>query len=339
MSAQPNPGRIFDMINGYQLTAAVKAAVDLELFTAIGEGHQTVPALAQRCQASPKGMRVLADYFVVEGLLAKQDGVYSLLPDAALFLDQRSPAYMGAMTQFLSGPNLTHMFSELTAAVRKGGVAATAKGTTEDHFDGWVAFAESMEAMMGAAAQQMAAIATQGRSGPLAVLDVAASHGLFGFSIAKAYPEASLTALDWPNVLAITQANAARWGLAGRLRTIAGDAFHVDLGGPYDVILLTNLLHHFPFAECVTLLRRLKAVLKPGGVVLTLEAVPNEDRVSPPMPAKFALIMLATTPHGEAFPFSELEAMFREAGFASSDLVPLEMTPEALIISRESRAC
>jgi protein-L-isoaspartate O-methyltransferase len=322
------------MIAGYQLTAAVKAGVELELFTAVGEGHRTAEALAQRCQASEKGMRVLADYFVVEGLLSKQDGQYGLLPDAAAFLDQKSPAYMGAMTQFMTGADLTHMFSELTAAVRKGGVAVTAKGSTQDHFGGWVAFAESMEAMMGAAAQQMAEIATAGREGELAVLDVAASHGLFGFSIAKKYPQAKVTALDWANVLEITKANAARWGLSERLETIAGDAFQVDLKGPYDVILLTNLLHHFPHGECVALLKRLKAALKPGGMVMTLEPVPNADRVSPPMPAKFALIMLASTPDGDAFPFAEFERMFAEAGFAESKLVELQMTPEALIVSR-----
>ena len=73
------------------------------------------------------------------------------------------------------------------------------------------------------------------------------------------------------------------------IEKLPGSAFDVEYGGPYDAILLTNFLHHFDVPTCVGLLKKVRAALKPGGVAATLEFVPNEDRVSPPMAAAFAL--------------------------------------------------
>src|SRR5262249_17833278 len=137
-------------------------------------------------------------------------------------------------------------------------------------------------------------------------LDVAAGHGLFGIVLAQANPSLRVTALDWPKVLDVARASATRMGVGDRFATIAGDAFNVDLQAPYDVILLTNLLHHFGTEQCTALLKRLRAALRPGGRLVTLEFVPNEDRISPPMSATFPLIMLATTAQGDAYTFREL---------------------------------
>jgi ubiquinone/menaquinone biosynthesis C-methylase UbiE len=334
MTGPLNPAPILGMMMGYQQSAAMQAAVELDFFTAIGEGHNSAAAIAQACGCNERGARILADYFVVNGLLTKKHQNYFLSPESSAFLSKKSPAYVGGMSGFLNAPGIRKQFDCLTEAVRKGGVAASAEGSTASHYDGWVDFAQSMEAMMGMAAQQIAGMVNAGQQEPLQVLDVAASHGLFGFSIAKQNPNAWITALDWANVLEITKANAARWGLAERMTAIAGDAFTVDLGGPYDVVLLPNLLHHFPFTENVRLLQRIKGALKPGGRVFTLEFVPNDDRVSPPGPATFALVMLASTPQGDAFTFAELETMFAAAGFSSSEHIPLEATAESVILSR-----
>ena len=73
--------------------------------------------------------------------------------------------------------------------------------------------------------------------------------------------------------------------------------------------------------------------MAPGGRVAIAEFVPNEDRVSPPMPAMFAYMMLATTPAGTSFPPSALERMLTRAGFCESDFAPLPPTPQTLIVA------
>jgi 2-polyprenyl-3-methyl-5-hydroxy-6-metoxy-1,4-benzoquinol methylase len=101
------------------------------------------------------------------------------------------------------------------------------------------------------------------------------------------------------------------------LRHAAGSAFEVDFGGPYDAVLLTNFLHHFDQPACVDLLKKVHGALRPGGRAATLEFVPNEDRVSPPMPAAFSMTMLTSTAAGDAYTLSELTAMYHQASEAS----------------------
>ena len=165
------------------------------------------------------------------------------------------------------------------------------------------------------------------------VIEVAAGHGLFGTAVARRFPNARVTALDWPNVLAVAKENAAREGVADRHALLPGDAFAVDWGGPYDVVLLTNFLHHFDEPTNVTLAKKAFAALAPGGRCLTLEFVPDADRVSPPATAGCALPLRATTARGDAYPFAEDERMFAAAGFARSEFRPLPPTIQQAVVS------
>ncbi|HQY88112.1 MAG TPA: methyltransferase [Tepidisphaeraceae bacterium] len=322
-----NPAPIFEYFTAYQKTAAMQAAVDIGLFSAIAKGSSTVSTIAKACNASPKGVRVLCDYWTVQGLLRKSNDTYALTPEAATFLDRTSPAYLGGVMGFLNGP-IKPFFEQLTDAVRRGGCEST--GTVEVEYDGWIPFAEEMGAMMFPTAQAISKLLGKisGR-----VLDVAAGHGLFGIVLAQANPDIKVTALDWPRVLDVAKQHAAKMGVSDRYSTIAGDAFKVDLNGPYDLILLTNLLHHFSTEQCITLLKRLRSALRPGGQLVTLEFVPNEDRVSPPMSATFPLVMLATTERGDAYTFAELDRMLRSAGFANNKLHQPENSPQQIIVS------
>jgi 2-polyprenyl-3-methyl-5-hydroxy-6-metoxy-1,4-benzoquinol methylase len=131
----------------------------------------------------------------------------------------------------------------------------------------------------------------------------------------------------------VAKQNAQKAGITDRFRTIPGSAFDAEFGGAYDVVLLTNFLHHFDVPTCEGLLRKVLASLKPGGRVATLEFVTNEDRVSPPLPAMSSITMLSTTARGDAYTFSELERVFRNTGFTCSELHDLPMSPERVIIS------
>ena len=165
------------------------------------------------------------------------------------------------------------------------------------------------------------------------LLDIAAGHGLFGLAFAKKYPNAEVAALDWPGVLEVARENAESAGVSDSYHTLPGDAFKVVFGEGYDLVLLTNFLHHFDPETNITLLKKVHGALGEGGRAVTLEFVPNEDRVTPPMTAGFSLTMLATTPSGDAYTFSELEAMFKEAGFSRSELHPLPHAPMQVVIS------
>jgi ubiquinone/menaquinone biosynthesis C-methylase UbiE len=331
---QPSPELFFETLNAYQRTAALKAAIELDLFTAIGEGAHTAEALARHCETSERGMRILCDYLVVIGFLTKDGNRYGLTPDSAAFLDRRSPAYLATATTFLASPTLMEAFSDVVAIVRKGGTV-TEEGTLEPEHPIWVEFARAMAPLMTLPAESIAQLVGADSGQRWKVLDIAAGHGLFGIALAKHNPNAEIVAVDWPNVLEVAKENARASGVADRYSVIPGSAFEVDYGSGYDLVLLTNFLHHFDPDTCERLLRKVYTALEAGGRVVTFEFVPNEDRISPAVAASFSLTMLATTPSGDAYTFSELDRMFRNAGFSSNELHALPPTFQQVVISHK----
>ena len=331
-AAPPNPGLVFDMVNAHQRSAALKAAIDLDIFRAVGEGPGDVASIARHCAASERGTRILCDFLVINGVLAKENGHYKHTPSSAAFLDPRSPACMASVAQFLSNPQMNESYSHLAEVVRNGRTYLPGSGSVEPENPIWVEFAEKMAPMMGPMAAPLGAVVLEGRNGPMRVLDIAAGHGLFGIEIAKQNPEAQVTGLDWAPVLRVALENARRAGVQDRYDMLPGSAFEVDFGGPYDAVLLTNFLHHFNKPTCVDLLKKVRASLKPGGRAATLEFVPNEDRVSPSVPAAFSLIMLATTEAGDAYTLSELTAMYHDAGFEDVSGIPISMSPHTVVL-------
>jgi hypothetical protein len=334
MNAQmPSPALFFDVMHGHQKSAAIKAAVDLNLFTAIGEGATSAKSIAEQCKASERGIRILCDFLTIQGFLTKTNSAYALTVDTAFFLDRRSPAYMGSAVDFLVSPVLQQALGELSDAVRQGGTTIQGEGSMEPDHPMWVQFARSMAPMMVFPAEAIASILGASEGKRWKVLDIAAGHGIFGITIAKHNPNAEIVAVDWKNVLTVATENARAAGVQERHHARPGSAFDVDLGTGYDLVLLTNFLHHFDPPTNVKLLRRVHAATAQGGRVATLEFIPNEDRVSPPVGAGFSLTMLATTPRGDAYTFPELERMFREAGFARSELHDLAPSPQGLVVS------
>jgi ubiquinone/menaquinone biosynthesis C-methylase UbiE len=329
----PSPALLFETINSYQRSAAIKGAIELDLFSIIAQGHSTAQDIAAQCQASARGVRILCDYLVIIGFLTKTENNYALTPDSAVFLDRGSPAYMGGIVGFLLSPMLIDSFQDVAAVVRNGGTALPTEGSLAPEHPAWVDFARAMAPMMAMPAQLMTKLVRFGPEQDLKVLDIAAGHGIFGITMAKHFPNARITAQDWSNVLQVAQENAQAAGITDRYELLPGSAFDVELGDGYDLILLTNFLHHFDAATCEDLLRKVHRALSPNGQVITLEFVPNADRISPPIAAAFSLIMLATTPSGDAYTFGELEAMFRNAGFSRSEFHPLPPTPGQAVLS------
>lgn len=333
--APVTPALVFEMLQAHQRTAALRAAIDLDLFTAVGDGPGDVASIARHCSASERGIRILCDFLTIYGVLLKREnGCYRHTPTSAAFLDPRSPSCLASIAQFLSNPAMQEPYRNLAEIVRSGRTSLPGDGTVEPENPVWVQFAETMAPMMAPLAGPLGAVVLNGYNGPMRVLDIAAGHGLFGIEIAKQNPQASVTGLDWAPVLRVALENARKAGVQDRYDMLPGSAFEVDFRGPYDTVLLTNFLHHFDQPTCVTLLKKVRAALRPGGRAATLEFVPDEDRISPPIPAAFAMTMLASTVAGDAYPLSALSAMYNYAGFSDVSAHPIPMSPHTVVIGR-----
>ncbi len=334
-TSKPTPERIFNTMIAFQETEALKAAIELDIFTAIADGANSAGAIAAKTGASERGVRILCDFLTIREFLTKNDEKYALTQEAAIFLNRHSPACLASMVDFLASPWSRKNFGGLTEAVRKGGTANVTGDHTKPHEEVWVNFARSMAPLTIPNAEFIAGLAGAAEGKPCNVLDIAAGHGMYGITLAKRNSNAQIVAVDWPAVLEVAKENAAKFGVADRFSTRPGSAFDVELGEGYDFALLTNIFHHFDIPTCEKLMRRVHSAFKPGGKVIQLEFVPNEDRVTPPMAAAFSLVMLAGTDAGDAYTFAEYEKMFRNAGFAKTTLHPVPDMPQQVLLSEK----
>jgi SAM-dependent methyltransferase len=331
-TASPSPVRIFETLEAFRRTAALKAAIELELFTAIGEGANTGPKLAKRCSASLRGVQILCDYLTMLGFLQKHGEAYSLDADAAVFLDRRSPGYLGAAaTEALAGEPLLRAFATLPDAVRRGGTALSRGGTLAPEHPVWVEFARAMAVPGAFLAHLLAECLDLQDARPTKVLDIAAGHGFYGIEFAKRNPSAEVFAVDWPQVLAVAEHNAQTAGVTRRFHSIPGDALTVDFGTGYDLALITNFL---PDLDSTTgLLKRIHSALAENGRVAAFELMLNDDRVSPPAAVSLNLTLLATTPGGEARTAAQLAKRMESAGFGRIELRELPPAPGRVMVA------
>jgi len=331
--APASPDLFFDTITAYQKTAALKAAIDLDVFTALAGKPADAKSIARVCKADARGMRILCDFMTVQGFLEKKRDRYSLAPVSATFLSRKSPAYAGGAAEFLLSDHLTSAFQKLTESVRRGGTAQSERGSMEPEHPMWITFARAMGGMMYPASQALAGLLGLNPKRETKTLDVAAGHGVWGISVAQKYPKARVVALDWASVLQVAEENAKAAGVADRFSTIAGSAFDAPLGKDYDAVLIPNFLHHFNEKECIRFLKRAHGALRPGGRVAIVEFVPNPDRVTPPQAAGFSLVMLATTAEGDAYTFEEYARMLKAAGFKKPTAHPLPASMNQALIA------
>jgi predicted nicotinamide N-methyase len=321
---------VFDAAMAYQRTAALVAAVKLDIFTAIGSGTTTSDDLASKIGASARGLRILCDFLTVMELLKKKDSNYRLTHAARILLDGSSPFAMGSIVDFVAAPEMLALFLEDPASYVQNGRSKGPSNVDPDH-PVWVRYARAMVPFAATTAKLVAGYVRAFPIPPKTVLDVAAGHGLYGIEVAKALPNAEVTAVDWEGVLAVARGHAEAAGVGHRFHTLAGNALNLEWGH-FDLILLPNFLHHFDAETCTSLLRKVKSSLASGGGALAVDFVPNEDRISPPVPAMFAFWMLASTPGGDAYTARELDEMARNAGFRAATTRPLPPTPQNLIV-------
>jgi len=225
--ADVSPALFIDAVLAFQQTAAIKAALELDLFSKVAGGTNTAEALAKRTGAAVRGIRILCDYLTVRGHLEKQGDEYRLTPSTAVFLDRSSPSWIGSIVEYLAAPEMIGLFLDDPASyVRNGGSIGLANNAPDHPI--WVKFARAMVAFRAPVATRVAS--ELARWSPRKVLDIAASHGMFGIAVARAVPGAEITAVDWQAVLSVARESAEAAGVSDRYHTLAGSAFEVDWG-------------------------------------------------------------------------------------------------------------
>jgi len=330
--AMPDPGLLMQTMSAFWVSGAFRGAIELDLFTHISRGADTVEKLATAAQATPRGVRAIADAMVVIGLLTKDAGRYVNTPVAATFACSDKPTFVAGFSKFLNDSHFTAAFNRVAEAAREG-KSVFDKDAESPENPLWVTFAETSLPMAMGGAMPLPDILGTRRPG-LRILDVAAGSGGYGITLAQASADSTLTILDWANVAAVAKRHATMLGVGDRATVRAGSALDLDWGGPYDVIVMGNFFHHFDIPTCVTITAKAKQALAPGGVFATAEFVADEERKAEPMALLFSVAMLVWSNGGAAYTFSELAGILREGGFSDVSHHKFDGNPSSWVVGR-----
>jgi 2-polyprenyl-3-methyl-5-hydroxy-6-metoxy-1,4-benzoquinol methylase len=322
---------IMEDLAGAWRSRTLIAAVELDVFSHIADGKQTVREIAEAAGASPRGMICLLDALTAISYLRKTGSSYGLLPAPAAFLVPGKKAYVGAMAQALS---LTwDAWKNLPEAVKSGRPAETVNVAEKgkEFFPKLVAslfpgnFAASTAAVSRLPAKERRKIHK--------ILDVAAGSGAWSLAFAQAIPQARVTTLDFPEMTPIARGYAEKLGVAGRYKYLEGDLRQVDFGrDTFDLVILGHIIHSEGEEHGKELLRKSYAALRPGGKLLIAEFVPNDARTGPAMPLLFGLNMLLQTEEGNVFTLREYRTWLKAAGYRKVATIPVP-PPSTLILA------
>ncbi len=316
-SAAGSPASLFAMLQGASTAAALKAGIDLEIFTHIAHGANTADKIAAEKKLPVRSTRILCDALVAFGALAKSDGHYANTPAAQMLLVKGSPVYAGAMASVTANPLIWQELARLTDVIRAGHtLLGNRSGEAEDN-PFWQDFARGSRAMAQLAGPALADTIVEKLPGKKLrrILDIACGSGYYGFTALKRFPDARLVSVDWPGVLKHTEANAHQAGVANRVEFRPADIFSGDLGAGYDLILAVNICHHFSADKNTELFRRLFAAGAPGANLVVVDMIPDEGREQERFALAFALTMLIWTRDGDTYTLSEYRKMLEAARF------------------------
>jgi SAM-dependent methyltransferase len=342
----PPPGpltrqTILETLLAFKRTSLLRTAVELRVFDALAAGPQDADHVASAVGAPPRAVRVLLTALASAGLVTEQGAPeherFGLVEGADRLLVTSSPEYAGDAVTVAASQLEWETMGSLTEVVQVGGTLLN-KDASDPDFTYWQDFAaHGTFATRPVAAGLSAALGTwaAGRE-RIRLLDVGCGHALFGLTFAQTFPQTDVVGLDWPGVLPQARKNAEAMGLAERTTLLPGDAFTADLGGLYDLVVLANFLPQYSEQDGIRLLRRVGAVLAPGGrVVAAGFTVGDLDPAREFGGRMLSLLLLAWTRGGEVPATEGYLRMFRAAGYAEPEIHDVPGLPTRLFIARQ----
>ncbi|MBZ5724635.1 MAG: methyltransferase [Acidobacteriia bacterium] len=302
------PDDLNESIRGFQASRAILTALELDLFTAVGDGAGAMEAAA-RLDTDPRATEMLLNALASLRLLVKREGIFHNSPAAARYFTEGSRD--NARPALLHTAHLWERWSTLTGCVRTGTAARDEiAGRGQDWTEAFIA------AMHRNAAERAPLVVRAVGAGSIRrMLDVGGGSGAYSIAFAQANPALRADILDLATVEPIARRHIQEAGVAGRVQVRAGDLRSDRLGEAYDLVLISAICHMLSPAENLDLLRRCHEALAPAGRVVIQDFILEADKTAPRFAALFALNMLVGTRGGSSYSEPEYAAWLGEAGF------------------------
>lgn len=293
-------------MRAFQESRVLLTALELDLFTAVGDGA-TAEEAAARTACDARALAMLLNALVALGAMQKEGAVFRNTPVTGNWLNGPDSARLGLL--HIAG--LWKTWSTLTDAVRTG-TSVHHPGVEKTDPEWTRAFIAAMH--QRAARDAQALVDALSPTGPARLLDVGGGSGAYSIALAQANPELTAVVLDQPHVTSLTRGYIESAGLSARITTQDGDLRSDGFGQGYDLVLVSAICHMLGEEENADLLIRCGKALKPGGRIVVRDFILEEDRTAPPQAVLFSLNMLVGTRSGASYAQSEYEAWLRNAG-------------------------
>ncbi|MGC2538920.1 MAG: methyltransferase [Candidatus Sulfotelmatobacter sp.] len=317
------PDRLDQMIRGYMPSRCILTALELDIFTAVGDGANA-EQIGARIHANARAVAMLLNALVALGLLSKSGDDYKNTVESARFLVQGSKD--NHRNGLLHTANIWHRWSTLTDAVRTG----TRIPVDYDDTPEWTRnFIAGMQ--RNAKARAPLVVKALGTAGVRRILDLGGGSGAYSIAFAKACPYVQCEILDIPEVVPLTSEYVSQAGVSAQVSLRAGDMLQDDFGSGYDLIMLNAICHMFSEEQNQDIFRRAHQALARNGRLVVQDFILNPDKTGPQHAALFSLNMLVATEAGASYSELEYTNWMNAAGFTDVRRIDLP-GPSDLIV-------
>ena len=319
--ALPDP--LNDMIRGYMPSRCLLTALELDIFTAVGNGA-SAEQVGATINANARAVAMLLDALVALRLLTKAGEEYRNTPETARYFVQESQD--NHRNGLLHAADIWHRWSTLTEAVRRGTHLPFETARSAE----WT---RNFIAAMQRNAKDRAPLVVEalGTGGVRRVLDLGGGSGIYSIAFAKASSDVQCDLLDLPEVIPLTAEYVNKAGVSAQVHLRTGNMLHDSFGSGYDVVMLNAICHSFSEEQNIALFRRALQALVPGGRLSVQDFILNDDKTGPLHTALFSLNMLVGTDGGASYSEPEYTRWMKEAGFSDVRRISLP-GPSDLIV-------
>jgi len=303
--------RLQQISRGYWESSILFAGVKSGVFNILSSGFKSTGNISKTLKVDERATEILLNALAALGFVIKRGNQYRNHPSTSRYLVEGKKDYRG--NTLLHSLDMWNAWGSLSEVLYSGIPATDLVKKLGADREGVEHFICAMDEHAQEPSEKIACLVR-----PKSVrkfLDVGGGPGTYCLALLKRNPEISATIVDLPLPLQIAKRLVRERGLMRSLQFIEGDFLKVDFGEGYDLVLMSQIFHSNSPEECVLLVNKGYRALRKGGRLVVHEFILNEDKVSPPAAAIFAVNMLVNTQKGRTYTAGEITSWMEGANF------------------------
>ena len=321
------PERIRKLASDFWASRALLTAVELDLFSALGDDGCSVAEAADNMGTESRATRILLDALCALGLLRKYGDTYANSPETGRYLQRGQPD--DAWAAMMNRVNMWDRWSTLTDCVREGSSMGMSNHAGPSSTQAYIAATHKIAALAAPALVSSLELPAIKR-----VLDVGGGSGAYSVAVLRAHEGATGEIMDLPAVARLAARYIREAGMESRITMRPADFTVAPLGTGFDLVLLSYVMHLNSAEVNKRLLARAFNALEPGGTLVINDYVLHADKTLPRHAALYALNMLVTTHNGGVYSLEEYAGWLTGVGFSEVRKVPL-LGPTDVVTARK----